>query len=812
MADVTFTFGGDATSLQQAFEDIKKELGKTKEAVSGLSTQFAMAFTAIQGAISAVKTALDFISNIPAQASRVEDLRVTFAQLTGDARQAGELLHALWHDAANGSVSLEAMAAAAKPLLHVFADNKSIREWTNRFADMATGSGVAADQLSKLFARALTLGKVDSRSIDTLAKQGIPIYQELAAVVGTTSDAIQSMVKKGVVSADQYAAALRNMTNEGGIYYRLSSQLSNTTSGSWGTLAENVNRLAAKLGEPINDAVTPLLQSVSGQIEQALPQVEAFARSLGEMLDTGMSAAGILLSDLGSVLDALGGLKTVLASVAAGLLMYSGNARQAATSTAAVSTQAAVLDKTFKGLSVSSVVASLKSGLAAVASAFRSTLAGLRASLTATLAGMKMAWSVAWSTMAAVTRAAMVAVKTAIVSTGIGLLIVGIGEALGALYSWFMSDAEAAKQATDSARQFERALKDISKQADKVKSYEQMDSFMESLQERIDDLRAQREEAYTNEEWERGDQLTRQLDTLWKQEAHYKKALPLQIEKARVAEREAAAIRAQAEAAAALEKKLEEAGKKMTELVAQQRLTEREQYLGSLSYPQQISLRLADAGGFQSLDELREAMRRMEIRGLMDERDVERYKTLADTYNKVVELRRKEAEKATQTAKEEKKKQEEEVQKQQTLEEARQAYEAELAMLRAGTKEDEKRLELLKQQQCIVQLTAEYQRKGFSAADAADKARRLVQAELSAEIAREQREARRQQTSGRMSATWIQDSRAAVGGGGSSYLLGVGPMLVESKKHTALLKEVRDAVKQSPQIKVSGNVDAVIGK
>ncbi len=256
----------------------------------------------------------------------MEDLRVTFAQLMGDARQAGELLHALWHDAANGSVSLETMAAAAKPLLHVFADNKSIREWTNRFADMATGSGVAADQLSKLFARALTLGKVDSRSIDTLAKQGIPIYQELAAIVGTTSDAIQAMVKKGVVSADQYAAALRNMTNEGGIYYRLSSQLSNTTSGSWGTLAENVNRLAAKLGEPINDAVTPLLQSVSGQIEQALPQVEAFARSLGEMLDTGISAAGTLLSGLGSVLDTLGGLKTVLASVAAGLLMYSGNA------------------------------------------------------------------------------------------------------------------------------------------------------------------------------------------------------------------------------------------------------------------------------------------------------------------------------------------------------------------------------------------------------------------------------------------------------------------------------------------------------
>jgi len=162
-----------------------------------------------------------------------------------------------------------------------------------------------------------------------------------------------------------------------------------------------------------------------------------------------------------------------------------------------------------------------------------------------------------------------------------------------------------------------------------------------------------------------------------------------------------------------------------------------------------------------------------------------------------------------QTAKEEKKKQQEVDKKAVAWEEARKAYDTELALLRAETQEDEKRLEILKQQQRVAQLAAEYRRKGF--ADAEAMARRMVEAELLADIARERQAAGDKQGAGRMPGSWIQDSRSAVGGGGASYLVGGGPMLTESKKHTALLKEERDAVRKAPPIKVFGNVEAVIG-
>lgn len=51
------------------------------------------------------------------------------------------------------------MAATAKPLLNVFSDSSSIREWTRRFFDMAIGSGVVANQLTR-GGRAMAIGKI----------------------------------------------------------------------------------------------------------------------------------------------------------------------------------------------------------------------------------------------------------------------------------------------------------------------------------------------------------------------------------------------------------------------------------------------------------------------------------------------------------------------------------------------------------------------------------------------------------------------------------------------------------------------------
>ena len=805
MADVSFTFSGDAASLQNALNEIKGEVRKTKDSVQGLAGQFTASFAAIGGAIAAVKGAFAFFSNIPAQAARIEDLRVTFTQMTGDAEQAGQILDDLWHDAANGAVGLEEMAATAKPLLNVFSDSASIREWSRRFADIATGSGVAADQLSKVFSRAMAIGKIDSRAIDTLARQGIPIYQELAAIIGTTTEAVQAMVKKGLVSADQYAAAFRRMTDEGGKYYNLSSQLSNTSAGSWGTMLENINRVAAKLGEPINEAFTPVLQSIAVALEESLPAVQAFAGSFGSAFSGVVEVISPIVSGIGELVSVLGGAETVVAAAAAALLMYVGNTKAATASTVSFRAQLPTLGNTIKGLSFSSFV-----------TGFRTALSGLKSAMTATLTGLKLTWSVTWSTMATVTRAAMVAVKAAIVSTGIGLIIVGIGEALGALYSWFAGNSEAAERAAESTRQFEKSLNSLNKQAGKVKTHEQYDSFMEQLDERLDDLRDQRDMAVAKDEDEEVIALLdQQIARLRQKRRHYEETLPIQIEEAIAAERAAEAMRKQAEEAAELERKLAAAREKLNDLYRRQRENEREQYLSGLAPEVQIQLRLADATAYgqtrHTIESLRKEMEDIMRKPVVTEQDVARYEMLASTYNKITELQRRGREEAERTAETERRRAEEAAKQEQARQNASRDYDMAVKMLQAEIAGDERRLQVLKQQQRITQLTAEYQRQGLEDAEA--RAKRMVALEKQLEEAQEKQKQQEQKQQGRsrQQGTRITDSMAGVGGGGRSVVIG-GPLVSETKKQTRLLEGIGNNTRRGPTIQVSGNVEAVISR
>ena len=805
MADVSFTFSGDAASLQNALNEIKGEVRKTKDSVQGLAGQFTASFAAIGGAIAAVKGAFAFFSNIPAQAARIEDLRVTFTQMTGDAEQAGQILDDLWHDAANGAVGLEEMAATAKPLLNVFSDSASIREWSRRFADIATGSGVAADQLSKVFSRAMAIGKIDSRAIDTLARQGIPIYQELAAVIGTTTEAVQAMVKKGLVSADQYAAAFRRMTDEGGKYYNLSSQLSNTSAGSWGTMLENINRVAAKLGEPINEAFTPVLQSIAVALEESLPAVQAFAGSFGSAFSGVVAVISPIVSGIGELVSVLGGAETVVAAAAAALLMYVGNTKAATASTVSFRAQLTTMGNTIKGLSFSSFV-----------TGFRSALSGLKSAMTATLTGLKLTWSVTWSTMATVTRAAMVAVKAAIVSTGIGLIIVGIGEALGALYSWFAGNSEAAERAAESTRQFEKSLNSLNKQAGKVKTHEQYDSFMEQLDERLDDLRDPRDMAVAKDEDEEVIALLdQQIARLRQKKRHYEETLPIQIEEAIAAERAAEAMRRQQEEAAELERKLAAAREKLNDLYRRQRENEREQYLSGLAPEVQIQLRLADATAYgqtrHTIESLRKEMEDIMRKPVVTEQDVARYEMLASTYNKITELQRRSREEAERTAETERRRAEEAAKQEQARQNASRDYDMAVRMLQAEIAGDERRLQVLKQQQRITQLTAEYQRQGLEDAEA--RAKRMVALEKQLEEAQEKQKQQEQKQQGRsrQQGTRITDSMAGVGGGGRSVVIG-GPLVSETKKQTRLLEGIGNNTRRGPTIQVSGNVEAVISR
>ena len=807
MSDVTFTFTGDASSLQNALNEIKGEVGKTKESVQGLAGQFAASFAAIGAAVAAVKGAFATLGGISAEAARMEQTGLAFKVMMGDAAAAAEYVAKLREYAAETPFEFGDISDAGKTLLSMgTAADKSI-EVIRKLGDIASVSGKPLKELAFLYAKVQNSG-LSNEVAESLEMQGVPIRKLIAEMKGISFEDVFKGISKRQFNLDDLDAALDKLTGPGGLLENMTKLQSQTFSGALSTLTDGFSALAVEMGTPINAAILPVLGELTAYVDSLTPTVQQFAQTLATVFEGAVAVITPIVSGIGELVSILGGAETVIASAAAAMLLYVGNTKTATASTVSFRAQLTALGNTIKGLSFSSFV-----------TAYRTALSGLRSAMSSTLAGLKVTWSIAWSTMATVTRAAMVAVKAAIVSTGIGLIIVGIGEALGALYSWFMGNSEAAEKAAESTRQFEKSLRNLNKQADKVKTYEQYDSFMEQLDERMDDLREERSMAVAKDEDEEViELLDQQLARLRQRKRHYEETLPIQIEEAIAAERAAEAMRRQQEEAAELERKLAAARDKLNDLYRRQRETEREQYLSGLAPEVQIQLRLSDATAYgqarHTIESLRQEMKDISNKSIVTDEDVARYQLLSSTYNKIVELQRRGREEAERTAEAERRRAEEAARQEQARQRAASDYDMAVKMLQAEIAGNEKRLAVLKQQQRITQLTAEYQRQGLEDAEA--RAKRMValekQLERQQEKQREQEERRQQQQGrGRPQGSRTSDSFASVGGGGRSVVIG-GPLISETKKQTRLLEGIGNNTRRPPTIKVSGNVEAVISR
>ncbi len=817
MADVSFTFTGDTSALMNALRGIKEEVEQTKKTESGMAGQLTVAFAAVAGAVSAVKGALSAVGGISNAAAEMEQTGLALRVMMGDATAAAAYLVKLRQYAAETPFEFPDIANAAKVLLSMGTEaNKSV-EVIKKLGDVASVSGKPLKDLAFLYAKVQNSG-LSNEVAESLEMQGVPIRKLLAEMKGISFEQVFQGISKRQFDVSDLDAVLERMTGPGGLLENMTKLQSKTFAGALSTLTDNIGALGIALGTPVNAAILPIMEQITAAVDAMAPQVAQLGQTLAACFSGAAAILSPLVSGFATLVSSLGGVQTVIASVVAGLLMYSGQAQAATAHTVSFKAQVTQLAATLRSLNMASVVAAIKVQVAQLAAAFRSinlatftsmfkgAMVTVRSSLSATLIGMRVAWNTAWTTMVAVTKTAMLAIKASIVSTGIGLLIVAIGEGLAALYSWFAGNEAAAEEAAEANKRFAASLRDLDRAAAKVKTQEQYEAHMEQLQTQIDELRALREEAYKNEEWEKGEQMTEQLAQLWAKEAHYKKTLPLQIEQAKAAERAAEALREQARQAEELEKKLGKAREKMEQLIATQAKKEREDYLSGLDIPQQIEVRLSDVG-FASLEELRREMERMEQHEIYNPEDADRYARLVETYNKIVDLQKRKVKLDKEEAKAAEKKRQEEEKKSQEIAQSREDYERQLAILQAEVAQDERRLALLKAEQRIVELTAQYRRQGLE--DAEQLARRMVQAELDAAAVRQKEQKKEAAAARRMSASWIQNSQAAVGGGGRSYLVGGEAMLSESKKHTVLLREVRDEVAKQ---RTNFSVNAVIGK
>jgi len=109
-------------------------------------------------------------------------------------------------------------------------------------------------------------GRLFAEDINQLTGRGIPVIQEFAKQLGVTDAEVKKMASDGKISFTNLEQAFVSLTSQGGKFGGMMARQSRTVGGLWSTLKDTWGEVLLSFGQPVNDALRPLLDESIGLV------------------------------------------------------------------------------------------------------------------------------------------------------------------------------------------------------------------------------------------------------------------------------------------------------------------------------------------------------------------------------------------------------------------------------------------------------------------------------------------------------------------------------------------------------------------
>lgn len=279
--------------MERGLHSVNRAVDKT---VAGMKR---VAGAAIKFGAAGLTAATGAVTFFVREFSKIEDAEAAFTPLLGGAKRAKELVDALNKTSATTPFQFENLADTAKQLLPVMnGDIENTIKTIRMLGDTAGGNAQKLDSITRGFTKAMLKGKVDMESLNMIAEAGVPIFQDLADVMGTeVNESLFKMISAGKVTTQQLTLAFERMTGEGGKFFKGMEISSKTTSGVWSTMIDNISLAAAEIGSALAPAVKELL----GEVTKVAQRVKEWAKqNKGLILDRAIEFVRNLTQNTGA--------------------------------------------------------------------------------------------------------------------------------------------------------------------------------------------------------------------------------------------------------------------------------------------------------------------------------------------------------------------------------------------------------------------------------------------------------------------------------------------------------------------------------
>lgn len=259
--------------------EIQTEMRRTakvaEESGTGLD-KFADRLGKLAASMGLAFGAKELVQNIVKIRGEFQQLDVAFRTMLGSAEKADALMSQLVRTAATTPFDLQGVAQGAKQLLAYGIAAEDVNDTLVRCGDVAAGLSIPLNDLVYLYGTTMTQGRMFTQDLRQFQGRGIPIAEELAKVLGTTTDKLGDMVTAGRVTSDVFQQAFNNMTSAGSRFGGLMDEQSKTITGQISNIEDAIDVMFNKLGQQSEGIINTTLSGVSYIVEH----YEQFGRML----------------------------------------------------------------------------------------------------------------------------------------------------------------------------------------------------------------------------------------------------------------------------------------------------------------------------------------------------------------------------------------------------------------------------------------------------------------------------------------------------------------------------------------------------
>lgn len=253
----------DIEAIKKQFESLTektKEEGKKQAEVWQNLVKGATAYFTLQGASA-------FIKQVVAVRSQFQQLEISFGTMLKSKEKANALMAQMADLAAKTPFGLEEVSEGAKRLLAFQVPAEEVTETLRRMGDVAAGLGVPMGQLIHVYGQVKAQGKLMTNDLYQFMNAGIPIIAELSKVVGKSETEIKDMVSAGKIGFPEVQAVIKNMTNEGGLFFNLMAEQSKSLGGQISNLGDSFDQMLNDIGKASEGYISGAIQGVTFLVE-----------------------------------------------------------------------------------------------------------------------------------------------------------------------------------------------------------------------------------------------------------------------------------------------------------------------------------------------------------------------------------------------------------------------------------------------------------------------------------------------------------------------------------------------------------------